>query len=129
MCSENDYKYLPEDLTPINIKAYFYNCFGACGCSELGEMVVTIKRLLEWHAASQEDSRANYESLYGELGVFYLLSGMLENLDLADHGSSIRFPWLSGDGRRLLEALQKYLAEEIDDASGEAYDGLHYGGF
>jgi hypothetical protein len=115
---------LPAELTPINLYAYFANCFESCGCSETGEMVDTVRRLMEWHDSGGD--RPAYDTLYAETGVFYILAGLLDKLDLAEHGTSIRHPWLTSDGKRLLEALQKYTSEEIEEASGEAYDGLHY---
>jgi hypothetical protein len=116
---------LPEDLTPLNLKAYFHTAFGACGCSELDEMHATVLRLLEWHSAFA-GPRAMYDTLYSEVGVFYLLAGRLDSLGLAEHGTSIRHPWLTGDGQRLLAALHEHSADEIEAAQGEAYDGCYY---
>lgn len=119
-------KEFPKELTPVNIKAFFYNHFGACGCSELEDMIETIKDLLIWH--KNREDRVNYDKLYGgNLGIFYLLAGMIDYAGLAEHGGSIRYPWLSPDGEDFLNALQKYSAEEIEEASGTAYDGLRYG--
>lgn len=119
-------KELPE-LTPINLKAYFYNNFGACGCSELDEMLATVTSLLAWHDEPME-KRPRYNELYdGNTGIFYLLAGLLDNLGLVEHGYSIRNPWLTVEGMDLLEALRKTSYEEIEEASGEAYDGLRYG--
>jgi len=116
---------LPLDLTPLNIKAYLYNNLGLCGCSELDEIVAVLLRLLEWHGGDKE---TRYDELFpGNVGVFYLLAGMLDGLGLSEHGTAIRHPWLTEDGKRLLAALRRHPAQEIDDASGEAYDGCHYG--
>jgi hypothetical protein len=114
---------LPTDLTPLNLKAYFYNAFNACGCSELDEMHASVVRLLSW---SHPDWTPSYESLYNESGVYYLLAGLLHSLSLAEHGTSIRCMWLTDDGKRLLEALQSTTVDQIYNAEGEAYDGLYY---
>lgn len=115
---------LPAELTPINLLAYLYNAWGRCGCSETAEMVKSLRRLLEW---MDGDKETRYDTLYPELGTFYLLAGRLDSLGLTEHGSSIRYPWLTQDGKRLLAALQSTAPETIEDAEGEAYDGLSYG--
>jgi len=119
-------KILPDDLTPLNIQAYFYNHLGACGCSELDEMISTIKRVLEWHK-TDIPKRDSYISVFPEeLGIFYIIVGLLDNLDLVEHGTSIRWGWLTNDGKRLLEALIRCSPKEIEDAFGTAYDGVYY---
>src|SRR5687767_11617207 len=107
---------LPSDLTPLNLQAYLYNNFGLCGCSELDEVLTAIVKILEWHEDKKE---VKYSELYWEgAGVFYLLAGRLDDLALAEHGTSIRYPWLTDDGKRLLAALREYSAEQIEAASG-----------
>lgn len=114
---------LPEELSPVNLKAYFYNNFGACGCSDLSSMIDAVLKLLRWHEMSP---RTHWEDLYKEPGVFYLLAGLLDSLGLAEHGGSIRHPWLTADGARLLSALNTTDSGVIEDAGGLAYDGLQY---
>jgi hypothetical protein len=116
---------LPEDLTPLNIQAYFYHALGACGCGELDEMIDSVRRLLEWAGTDMSD-RAEYNTLYSEVGVYYLLVGRLDVLLLLEHGTSIRYPWLTKRGKRLLAALQTTPTEEILEASGTAYNGIDY---
>lgn len=119
-----DHDKLPADLTPINLLAYLYNAWGNCGCSETAEMVKSILRLLEW---MDGDKVTKYADLYPEAGVFYLLAGRLDSLGLTEHGTSIRYPWLTDDGQRLLAALKSTDPETIENAQGEAYDGCSYG--
>src|SRR4030095_7578006 len=122
---EIDQSKLPVQLTPLNLKAYFFNAFNMCGCSETDEILTEIIRLLEWH---ESDKETKYMHLYpGYIGVFYLLSGLLDSLNLSEHGTSARFAWLTEDGKRLLTALKQYSADEIENATGEAYDGCWYG--
>lgn len=121
----NDHECLPEHLTPINILAYMYNALGKCGCSETDEMITSLRKLLEWVGS---DGAIQYDALYPEIGVFYLLAGRLDDLGLIEHGISIRFPWLTDDGKRLLDALKTIEPETIEAAVGEAYDGVYYGG-
>lgn len=87
-------------------------------------MVKSILRLLEWMAG---DKGTRYDTLYPETGTFYLLAGRLDSLGLIEHGTSIRYPWLTKDGERLLAALKSTDPETIEDATGEAYDGCSYG--
>ena len=123
-------KTLPEELTPLNIKAYFSNTLGACGCSELDTMIESILRFLHWCENYPTNIKAmGYFELYSEIGVFYIIAGLLDGLCLIQHGTSIRYPFLTEDGKRFLNALETYSAEEIDNANGEAYDGLYYGDF
>ena len=121
----NKMERLPVELTPINIRAYFHNAFGACGCSEIGEMVISIKTLLEW--CGEKGTRVRYSELYPDLGIFYLMVGLLDSLGLIEHGTAIRYPWVTREGKRFLEALNITSVSEIEDASGEAYDGLWWG--
>jgi len=120
----NDHEKLPADLTPLNLQAYLYNAWGVCGCSETDEMVKSLQRLLEW---MEGDKSTRYDALYPEIGTFYLLAGRLDSLGLTEHGTSIRYPWLTDEGKRLLSALQSTTPEAIEEAQGEAYDGCTYG--
>lgn len=120
---------LPEDLSPLNLQAYFFNAFGACGCSEIDEMHAALLRLMEWHDTRENPGhdREPYTAIYPEIGLFYLMAGMLRRLGLSEHGVAIRCPWLTQDGERLLDAMRRITPEAMDAASGEAYDGCHYG--
>ncbi len=122
----NDNEKLPNDLSPINIKAYFQNALGACGCSELHTMVDVVKDLLDWCGVYK---RIPYSLLYNSDGVYYLLVGRLDSLGLIEHGTSIRHPFLTEWGKKLLKALKETPIEDIENAEGEAYDGLWYGEF
>jgi len=118
---------LPEELTPINLKAYFYNAFNMCGCWEFGPVHYNILFLLKWlKTNSEENPKKSYETLYDSVGIFYLLVGIFDRLNLIEHGISIRCAWLTNNGKRLLEALLKYSPEEIDSAEGKAYDECEY---
>jgi len=39
---------LPKELTPINLKAYFYNALNMCGCWEFGPVHYNILFLLKY---------------------------------------------------------------------------------
>ncbi len=121
---------LPKALTPINLKAYLYNVFGVCGCNDIEEILRVLKDLLVWHdTKANQHERPGYATLFnGDAGVFYIMAGLLDRLDLTEHGSSSRYGWLTDDGERLLYALNEHSTEAIDAAGGEAYDGCYYQG-
>lgn len=117
----------PDFTKPVDILAFFYSEFGACGCSGLGAMFDVIRNLLEW-LDSDMDTRPKYNTLFnGNVGVFYLLAGKLECLELSGHNTSIRVAWLTEEGQKFLNALRKFSNDEIEFASGDAYDDLYYG--
>lgn len=123
MYIDPSFQVMPEEMTALNLKAFLQINFDWCGCWE-EDAYVELLRLLEWIDA---DDRPLYGTLYpAHKGVFYLLVGHLENLDLVRHGTSARVPNLTGDGRQLLEAMRKYDAEDIEAAEGEAFDGRRY---
>lgn len=108
---------------PLDIKAFLYNEFHACGCSELDEIIDTIKHFLSWAKATPSD----YEDVFPkQVGLYYIIAGICNDGDLVTHGSSIRFPIIQDDGESFLLALNKFSVDEIDVASGEAYDGMYY---
>jgi len=116
---------LPDEFTPINLKAYLFQAFGVCVCTEFGPIIKELRKLLEWHA---EDilERPSYDTLYEDTGTFYLLASQLSDLSLTEHGASIRCAWLTPYGERLLKALRETTAEELRSASGRSYTGFHY---
>lgn len=117
----------PDFTKPVDIQAFFYNEFGACGCSDLEAMINVVKDLLEWMSENIME-RQGYEKLFnGNVGVFYLLAGRLDSLGFSEHGTSIRCAWITEKGKEFLNALKTISAEQIENSEGEAYDGLSYG--
>jgi hypothetical protein len=118
---------LPDDLGPLNLKAWLYNNLGFCGCTDMGDAIGALLKLLEWHDDDMT-AREPWGTLYrdGE-GLFYLLAGFIDVMGLSEHGSGIRHPWLTASGKRLLAALKAHTPEQIESAYGEAYDGCTYG--
>lgn len=122
---------LPKVLNPLNIHAWMSNAGLTCGCSDGVAIIETLVRFLEWHDRKDrwEDPNGGFEHvLPGQEGAYYIIASVIDDLGLSEHGSSIRCPWLTADGKRLLAALRYYKPEEIDDIPlGEAYDGISYG--
>jgi len=122
-----DFIKVPDFTKPVDIQAFFYNEFGACGCSDLASMINIVKDLLEW-TSSDIMERQGFEKLFdGNEGVFYLLAGRLDSLGFSEHGTSIRYAWLTEKGKEFLNALQTIPVEQIENCACEAYDGLSYG--
>ena len=117
----------PDFTKPVDILAFFYNEFCACGCSEVDTMIDVIRDLLEW-LDSDISTRLKYDTLFnGNVGVYYLLTGKLDHLKFTEHGFSIRVAWLTEEGQEFLNALRKFSNDEIEFSSGGAYDDLYYG--
>jgi hypothetical protein len=127
----------PDFDKPIDILAFFMNELGACGCSELEPMIRVVRDSLEWAGALSMEwppkptvERAEYDTLYGgDVGLFYIIIGILDHAGLINHGTSVRYPFLSEQGKMMLAALKKFSPAEIEEAKGEAYDALAYGMF
>jgi hypothetical protein len=103
--------------TPEDVRDFFYDNLGTCGCSEMDEMIYTIKCFLDW--ANQEiGKRKNYDEV-DDPGIYYIIAGILNKAKIFEHGSAIRCPWLTMKGKQLLIALNKFTVEEIDKLEGE----------
>lgn len=106
---------LPADLSPVNLRVWMQDAFGLCGCSELARCVVELRGLLEWCGAKPKE-RGGWEDLYKPEAVFYFMVGALDRLGLAEHGVAVRHPFLTPEGKRLLEALRATTGEAIAEA-------------
>jgi hypothetical protein len=117
----------PDFTNTVDVQAFFYNELGACGCSELEEMIIVVGDLLAWIDTDKNPGN-RYNTLFnGNVGVYYTLLGLLDKADLCEHGVSIRYPYLTDKGERLLKVLQTMSPSEITSAEGSAYDGAYYG--
>ena len=76
-------------------------------------------------AAECHKERDNwYDCLFGgHTGTYYLIACALEQAGLITHGTSIRFPLPTREGQAFLHGLETISWDEIDKASGIAYDG------
>ena len=116
----------PDFSKPVDLLAFIYNEFYACGCSEIDKMVDEIKYVLKW---SSEDikKRINFDSLYpGRDGIFYLVAALLDKNDFIEHGTSIRGSLITKEGKEFLGAIEKISVDEMEREGGVAYDGCFY---
>jgi len=115
----------PDFNKPVDVCAFLFSELHFCGCFEFDETVAELKRVLLW--ADTSPDRASYEKLYpGNIGVFYLVCALLDDAGILEHGTSIRYPFLTSRGRDLFTALNRFSVEELEAPDGEAYDGLQY---
>lgn len=106
--------------TPQEIKTFMQAKFGACGCSEITPMLTTLKEFLLEKTKKVE---IRYDYLFnGDLGVFYIIAGIATEAGLLEHGTSIRYSWLTFKGISFLKALSKFTFEEIEESEVEIYD-------
>lgn len=93
------------------VEEYIESIFGVCGCSEIKPICKTLVKILEW-ANADIDNRLRYDSLFDDVGIFYLLLGMCDQAGLIEHGVSIRHPWLTEEGKVLLSDLRSLIELE-----------------
>lgn len=123
-----DSKDYPAEWTPLDIHVLLGSGFGVCGCAEYHDVIVELIRLLDWHDNIQDD-RASYDTIFSNVGTFYLMAGALDRLGLVEHGTSVRGGWLTRHGEALLRGLRATTADAIENAEGRGFDGLEYGCF
>ncbi len=122
------YPTLPDELTPINIKGYLYLNLGLEGTANTELYIKELLRILDWleTGIDADRTRCDYTMLFpSSTGLYYIMMGMMEKIDLIDFGGSIRYPWLNEKGSRFLIALQNTPIEDIDQAEGETYYGSY----
>ena len=117
----------PDFKMNVDLLAFFYNEFGACGCSELDEMINTVIKILAWAEADPDDKPLYSTLIKDDLGAFYIIAGILDKLEFIEHGTSIRFSWITEKGKEFLDSLRNKNINDIENAEGYAYDDCYYG--
>ena len=108
----------PDYTKPVDVLAFLQHAFGACGCSDMEELIGPIYDILDRVVSGEADPQD---------GLFYIVAGILTNWGLIEHGTSIRSSWVTPEGLKLLATFDNFSVDDIEEASGEAYDGLWYG--
>lgn len=80
-----------------------------CGCTEISEVVPVIINILSWCGRDIEN-RLSYKTLFNNEGIYYLVMSLLDNEGLIEHGTSIRHPFLTEKGQKLLNELERLAA-------------------
>lgn len=90
-----------------------YESFGLCGCSEEVKVRDILIKVLTW-ANDDMMKRLDYDKLFISTGVFYILIGILTNLNFIEHGCSCRDSWITLKGRQFLVWL-KHLSNDFQN--------------
>ena len=91
---------LPEIVVPEGIAKL---CKAFCGCGEPS---------LVWEVVRNELKRCSLNDKPkppddSNMGYWYFVQYILAHFDLTDHGSSIRYSWLTGSGQEVLDFLEE----------------------
>lgn len=83
---------------------------GFCGCAEVDEIVkLAIKLLEEFTPETRWQTRTvDFEK---DPVTYYLLTQVLDKANIIEHGTSIRFPWLTEFGKQWL-SMKKLLEDK-----------------
>ena len=83
------------------------------GSPEISAITPTIIEVLEWCESQDTESQADIENrtpyttlFHGNEGVYYLVMEIFDDLQLIECGISLRHPWLTDKGRKLLNELR-----------------------
>jgi hypothetical protein len=102
----------PEELTPDSVLSWCMTELGYCQCMPSDGFLNTLRTLLEW-CSTDGERKPFHEQFIGNEGLAYLCLGALERAGLVNHGSSIRCPFLEGDGSRLLAWIRTVGVEAV----------------
>ena len=90
-----------------DIQSILDDHFGNCGCSETKLLVNDLILLLE-NQAEEIETRVKYDKLFTSKTLFYVLAGILSDLNFIEHGTSIRCSWITKKGKEFLAQLKSY---------------------
>jgi hypothetical protein len=118
-----------DNKTPMTIpelRVFLIDWF--CDCGEPEVAAARLRDLLILYDARSPDTNKwkTVEAIVPDDGAHYLLLYALDYFKLIEHGSSIRHPWLSSTGKRVLAALQEHGVNIMDGewcAHGYDLDG------
>jgi len=118
---------VPDFTRPVDVREFCFSQFGACGCTDLVPLLEVVRDFLKWADNTDRTPDDYWDSLFGgHTGIYYIVAGMLDNAGLLEHGSSLRFPWLTPTGKNLLVALQSSPLEAFEQATGTSYNGDYF---
>lgn len=81
-----------------------------CGCGRPATAVEALRTILALHPLYEDGNCL--ETLIPNEGVLYLTLYTLDRFDLTEHGSGIRFGWLTDKGTAVLAALEREKATD-----------------
>lgn len=97
------------------------NDLGICGCGSPADAYEAVHKLLLalQKTSSPTKDWAGWYELVDNNPYALILAYLLDSKDYLAHGTSIRHPWLTDKGRKLIDALNILQSEEDYDFYGE----------
>lgn len=79
-----------------------------CGCGRPWEAYALVSRILDWAADSTAEGAAPPTGLTaGGEGASHIIMSALDGAGLMDHGTTMRYPWLTPKGRAVRVLLAR----------------------
>ena len=97
---------------------------GICGCGSPSEAYEAVHKLLLALQKSSKPSRdcGDWHDLVYNNPYALILAYLLDNEEYIEHGTSIRHPWLTAKGIKLIEALNTLQMEDYEFYGEKIYE-------
>lgn len=114
-----------DDLRHLYV--VFYARLGMCGCGNPSAGIAFTASVLRHFAQPvQAQKWADLEALCGSVGVVQLITGLFEQANLVDHGTSIAYGWLTDMGKWAVEKLRAYPSDSAISVLEQQLDEFGY---
>ena len=97
---------------------------GICGCGSPSEAYEAVHKLLLALQKSSKPSKdwGDWHDLVDNNPYALILAYLLDNEEYIEHGTSIRHPWLTAKGIKLIEALNTLQMEDYEFYGEKIYE-------
>jgi len=95
-----------------------YNDLGLCNCTEDKFFIATLIKYLTW-AKADIKTRVSFDKFILDQGSFYIIIGILTDLNFIEHGCSIRYSWITQEGKEFLIWLKQLPDNFQDNLEGD----------
>ena len=97
---------------------------GICGCGSPSEAYEAVHKLLLALQKSSKPSKdwGDWHDLVDNNPYALILAYLLDNEEYIEHGTSIRHPWLTDKGLKLIDALNTLQMEDYDFYEERIYE-------
>jgi hypothetical protein len=106
----------PATMTRRELRVFLQDWF--CGCGSPNYAADTLRIILTLHPL--HSNREAFEVLVPHEGIEYLLLYVIDNFGLTEHGTNIRYGWLTDKGRSVLAALEREKADDYEKLFADA---------
>lgn len=93
--------------------ALLIGVFGCCGCAEAEPVFKIMLSILVYFNDKKTYKEITADILNGDLGAYYIATGILDRQGLIEHGVAIRYCWLTEKGKQILDLLKGIFKDEI----------------